>query len=240
MILLMILMCPQQSETDGQIYLVRYSTFEIDDEAIGLNLTVNDNTQTFRLENLWILFPHVESVHVADIDSKDTYGNFVVVLFGEDDETLTFIYAFNNGEIKQIGNYRGRLVPDSISDNGSIRLTYNLGMGVPGFGSFTMQPEIIVSGMNTNLGTIHYGRTVYTEGEKAFEEGSWPTIHKDLIVYEDASFTSVSGMIPTGSLVSWENIGYEEGKFSETLFVRSGDIQGYVLFRDLRSATFTQ
>ena len=215
------------SSTDGQIYGVQYSAFEIDDEVVELNLSVNNNSETFRLQDERVYFASIESVYVADINATDAYGNFIVVLVGEDDETETFIFSFNNSEIHQISDYRGRLMPESINGEGTVLLTDVLTMPVSDYGCFAIRPEMAVNGLNSGEKTIHCGRYK----NKNFDEGVWPTIDENLTVYSDTSRTQVAGIIPAWSLVEWR---YNR---NSGVFARSGDVEGYVTIDALRAAS---
>lgn len=215
------------SSVDGQTYGVRYSAYEIDDEVVELNLTVNNTSETFRLEDERVYFASIESVHVADINPTDAYGNFIVVLVGEDDVTETFIFAFSNSEINQISDYQGRLIPESINGEGIILLAYTLTMPIMDYGCFEIQPEITVTGLSSEEKTIHCGRYK----NKKFDEGVWPTTDEDLTVYTDNSRTQIAGIIPAGSTVEWQY------KRKDGVFVKSEDVEGYVTIEALRAAS---
>ena len=221
-----------RSDGDGETYSVQYSTYEIDDEAAGLNLSVNNNTASFSLEDERVYFASIEEAYVADINPADSYGNFIVILMGEDAEEETYIFAFNNDEIEQIGSFIGKLVPESITGNGTAITTYNIGMPVTGYGCFTIQPEFVVTGLSVEEKTVHCGRTKYTGGSGNFEEGVWPTTDKDLTVYKDISRSQISGTIPAGSVVAWE---CESNNVN--VYVKCGDVEGYVSFDELRGAS---
>ena len=220
------------SDGDGETYSVQYSTYEIDDEAAGLNLSVSNNTASFSLEDERVYFASIEAAYVADINHTDAYGNFIVILCGEDAEEVTFIFAFNNDEIKEIGSFIGKLVPESIAGDGTAITTYNIGMPVTGYGCFTIQPEFVVTGLSVEEKTVHCGRTKYTGGSGNFEEGVWPTTDKDLTVYKDISRSQISGTIPAGSVVAWE---CESNNVN--IYVKCGDVEGYVSFHELRGAS---
>ena len=221
-----------RSDGDGETYSVQYSTYEIDDEAAGLNLSVSNNTASFSLEDERVYFASIEAAYVADINHADAYGNFIVILCGEDAEEVTFIFAFNNDEIKEIGSFIGKLVPESIAGDGTAITTYNIGMPVTGYGCFTIQPEFVVTGLSVEEKTVHCGRTKYTGGSGNFEEGVWPTTDKDLTVYKDISRSQISGTIPAGSVVAWE---CESNNVK--IYVKCGDVEGYVSFEEFRAAS---
>lgn len=224
------------SNADGETYSVEFETFDIDDYCAGLDLSVNDNKESFSLSGDRIYFAFVDSVYVADIDSEDSYGNFIAVLGGEDGEMVTYVFAFNENEIQQVESFHGEFVPESINGNTTMLLTYNLGMPAPSYGCFTVRPEITVSGLSAEQSTLHCGKTTYSGEEGYFEEGVGPTIDTDLDIYAEPECVTYIGSIPAGNYVDWMYISYQESVYDWTIYVNSGDLEGYVLFRNLRKA----
>jgi len=163
---------------------------------------------------------------VTDIDTADSYANIIVVVWGEGDDSSTYLFAFNDDEIRLITEFHGRLVPESVGGDGKVLLVYWIGMGIQGYGSFTVRPEIEVHDLSAKLVHLHSGRTVYSETGDIYEETFRVPLYSELTVYAEPSCTSEAGTIPAGDNVICEFVQY--GEYDYRFYVSGGNVEGYV------------
>ena len=217
---------------NGNTFRIRYESTEKSDEYVGLNLYVNNMAEAYRLDAVY--YPSIECVYVTDIDISDSYCNIVVVIGGEDDESSTYLFAFSDSELRLISEFVGRLVPESVSGDGTILLEYGIGMGIRDYGSFRIRPEISVHDLYAEEVKLHSGRGVYSEAGITYEEEFKVPLDSDLTVYGEPSCTSVVGVIPAGNSVLCEYAEYV--RFDGSFYVTGEEVSGYVTASMLRSS----
>ena len=218
-----------QSKT-GDIYHIQYEDLGNNDDSVDINLHVNDHVESFHLDAIY--WPYIENVYVTDINTTDSYSNIVVVIGGEDDESSTYLFAYNKNEICEIANFKGRLVSESVTGDGSVLLVFWLGMSIQGYGSFTVHPEITIYNLNAQQETLHSGRTVYSDEGNYYEDGFVVVTMNDVEVYEDSTMSLVSGVIPAGSNVSCEYTDeYINEPYGTVFHINNGEVEGYVTSR---------
>ena len=217
---------------NGNTFRIRYESTEKSDEYVGLNLYVNNMAEAYRLDAVY--YPSIEYVYVTDIDISDSYCNIVVVIGGEDDESSTYLFAFSDSEIRLISEFVGRLVPESVSGDGTILLEYGIGMGIRDYGSFRIRPEISVHDLYAEQVKLHSGRGVYSEAGITYEEEFKVPLDSDLTVYGEPSCTSVVGVIPAGNSVICEYAEYV--RFDGSFYVTGEEVSGYVTAGMLRAS----
>lgn len=219
--------------SNGNTYRIRYESTEKSDEYVGLNLYVNDIAESYRLDAVY--YPSIENVYVTDIDISDSYRNIVVVIYGEDDDSSTYLFAFNENEIHLISEFQGRLVPESVCGDGKVLLVFWIGMSIQNYGSFTVRPEIMVHDLTAKQEALHSGRTTYSDEKANYEEGFEVIIKKEISVYSDASMTEAKGIIPAGSSVKCEYTNeYINEPYGRVFYVSDGSTEGYVTSRFFR------
>ncbi len=220
-----------KTTSQGSTYRIKYDSSD-NEEFVDLNLSVNDNNETFRLNPAD--YPAIEAVYVADIDISDSYSNIIVVVLGIDEVIETYLFAFDDDEILLMTELKGQLVPESITGNGKLLLEYWIGMQIRDYGSFTVRPEIIVHDLSAQQVAIHSGATVYSESGHSYKEGYQVPLTSELVVYSDASCSSITGTIPAGNSVDCAYVEYE--KFTDRLYINAGEIEGYTTLQMLSRA----
>ena len=218
--------------SNGNTYRIRYESTEKSDEYVGLNLYVNDISESYSLDAVY--YPSIENVYVTDIDINDSYCNIVVVIYGEDDDSSTYIFAFNDNEMHLITEFHGRLVPESVDGGGNALLVYWIGMGIRDYGSFTVRPEISVHDLSAELVQLHSGRSIYSETGSTYEEEYIIPLYSDLTVYAEPSCISIKDTISAGNSVKCEYVDYV--KYDGAFYITCGEISGYVTSSMLKAS----
>ena len=208
-------------DANGSTYRIRYDDAGTTDDCVRLNLYVNDIAESYSNDSVWGLFQI--DVYVTDIDISDSYYNIAVTFIGEDTESKTALFAFNDDDISMIGEFDGWLVPESASGDGTVLLEFDIGVAMRDYGSFVARPEISVHDLSAEQVKVHSGRKL--KFDSAYEEGFVVPLTSNLTVYADINCTSAVGTIPAGTSVSCE---YPEVTAYGEFYVTGGSVSGYV------------
>ena len=162
---------------------------------------------------------------MTDIDISDSYYNIAVTFIGEDSESRTALFAFNDSDISMIGEFDGWLVPESASGDGTVLLEFDIGVAMRDYGRFVARPEISAHDVSAERVKVHSGRKAKFESDSTYEEGFIVPLSSNLTVYADINCSSAVGSISAGTSVSCE---YPEVTAYGRLHVTGGSVSGYV------------
>ena len=210
-------------DADGKTYRIRYDDSGTTDDCVRLNLYVNDIVESYSNDSVWGLFQI--DVYVTDIDISDSYYNIAVTFIGEDTESKTALFAFNDDDISMIGEFDGWLVPESASGEGTVLLEFSIGVAMRDYGRFVARPEISAHDLSAERVKVHSGRKAKFESDSTYEEGFIVPLSSNLTVYADINCSSAVGSISAGTSVSCE---YPEVTAYGKLHVTGGSVSGYV------------
>ena len=208
-------------DANGSTYRIRYDDAGTNDGCVRLNLYVNDIVESYSNDS--VMGPFQIDVYVTDIDISDSYYNIAVTFIGEDSESRTALFAFNDSDISMIGEFDGWLVPESASGDGTVLLEFDIGVAMRDYGSFVARPEISVHDLSAEQVKVHSGRKL--KFDSAYEDGFVVPLTSNLTVYADVNCTSAVGTIPAGTSVRCE---YPEVTAYGKLHVTGGSVSGYV------------